>query len=41
MTTNLVQCDPTPEARTLDMDREVTFEPRGGIVMPCFRPLAS
>ena len=41
MTTNIVNCDPTPEALALDMDLEVTFEPRGGVPMPCFRPVVS
>lgn len=38
MMTNIVDSPQTPEALVLDMALEVTFEPRGGVSMPCFRP---
>ena len=41
MMANLIGCEPTPEALTLDMPLEVVFERRGGIPLPCFRPASS
>ena len=35
---NIVECEPAPEALTLDMALEVVFEERGGVTLPCFRP---
>lgn len=39
MMTNVIDCAQTPEALQLDMELEVTFEKRGGVPMPCFRPV--
>lgn len=36
---NIVECAQTPDALTLDMPLEVVFEQRGGVAMPCFRPV--
>lgn len=41
MMTNIVECPPTPEALSLDMDLEVVFMHRGGVAMPCFRPVSA
>ena len=41
MMANIVGCSQTPDALELDMALEVTFEPRGGVILPCFRPAAS
>lgn len=38
MMTNIVGIEPTPEELVLDMALEVTFEPRGDVVVPLFRP---
>ncbi|MBV7394080.1 Zn-ribbon domain-containing OB-fold protein [Mameliella sediminis] len=38
MMSNIVDCPQTPEAIQLDMDLEVTFEDRGDVTMPQFRP---
>jgi len=38
MTTNLVGVAADPEQLTIDMPLEVTFEPRGGVSLPMFRP---
>lgn len=37
--TNLVECPQEPEALTLDMALEVTFEARGDMAIPQFRPV--
>lgn len=39
MMTNIVGCDQTSDALQLDMDLEVTFRRRGGVMMPCFQPV--
>jgi len=36
--TNILGVDPTPEALVLDMELEVTFEARGDMTIPQFRP---
>lgn len=38
MMTNLVGVDQTPEALVLDMPLAVTFEARGDVMLPVFRP---
>lgn len=38
MMSNLLDCPPAPEALELDMPLEVTFEQRGDIAVPQFRP---
>lgn len=38
MTTNIVGVDPDPEQLTIDMPLEVTFEQRGDVSLPMFRP---
>ena len=38
MLTNIVDCPAEPEALVLDMALEVTFEARGDIAVPQFRP---
>lgn len=38
MVSNIVDCPPEPEALRLDMPLEVTFETRGDVVVPQFRP---
>lgn len=38
MMSNIVEVDQTPEALVLDMDLEVTFEARGEMMLPVFRP---
>ena len=38
MMTNIVGVDQTPEALVLDMPLEVTFEGRGEVQLPLFRP---
>ena len=38
MLTNIVDCPAEPEALVLDMPLEVTFEARGDIAVPQFRP---
>lgn len=38
MMTNIVGCPQTPEALTLDMPLEVTFETFGDIALPFFKP---
>lgn len=40
MMTNIVEVDQTPEALVLDMPVEVTFEARGDLMLPVFRPAA-
>lgn len=40
MTTNIVGIDPDPEKLRLDMSLEVTFESRGDVSLPMFRPAA-
>ena len=40
MMSNIVECEQTPEALTLDMPLEVTFEPiTDEISLPKFRPV--
>ncbi len=39
MLTNLLDCTPDPEALTIDMPLEVTFEKRGDITVPQFKPV--
>ncbi|MEO1679620.1 MAG: Zn-ribbon domain-containing OB-fold protein [Pseudomonadota bacterium] len=39
MLTNIVECPQEPEALTLDMPLEVTFEARGDLAIPQFRPV--
>ena len=39
MMCNIVDCEQTPEAITVDMPLEVTFEDRGDVVVPQFRPV--
>jgi len=41
MMTNIVGIENTPEALELDMNLEVTFEPRGDYSVPVFRPARS
>ncbi len=38
MMTNILDCPQTPEALVLDMPLEVTFEVRGAVTIPQFRP---
>ena len=38
MMTNIVDCEQTPEALVLDMPVEVTFDVRGEMHVPVFRP---
>ncbi len=38
MMSNIVGVDQTPEALVLDMALEVTFEERGDVFVPLFRP---
>lgn len=38
MTTNIVGIEPDPEKLRLDMPLEVTFEQRGEVCLPMFRP---
>ncbi len=38
MMSNIVGADQTPEALTLDMPLEVTFEQRGDVMLPVFTP---
>lgn len=38
MMCNIVDCEQTPEAIKVDMPLEVTFEDRGDVVVPQFRP---
>jgi uncharacterized protein len=38
MVSNIVDCPAEPEALTLDMPLEVTFEQRGDIAVPQFKP---
>ena len=38
MMANLVEIDPTPEAVTVGMPVDVTFDPSGELVRPLFRP---
>lgn len=38
MMTTVVDVEPTPEALRLDMPLEVTFEQRGDVSLPVFRP---
>lgn len=38
MMTTVVDVEPTPEALQLDMPLEVTFEQRGELTLPVFRP---
>ncbi|MFN7004379.1 MAG: Zn-ribbon domain-containing OB-fold protein [Roseinatronobacter sp.] len=38
MMSNILDCPPDPEALELDMPLEVTFEQRGDIAVPQFRP---
>jgi uncharacterized protein len=38
MMTNLIEIEPSPEAITLDMELEVAFRERSGVVLPLFRP---
>ena len=38
MMTNIVGCPQTPQALTLDMPLEVTFESHGEIALPLFKP---
>ena len=38
MVTNILDCPATPEALDLDMALEVTFEDRGDVTVPQFRP---
>jgi uncharacterized OB-fold protein len=40
MMSNIVGVDQTPEALVLDMPLEVTFEERGEVQLPVFRPVA-
>lgn len=40
MMANIVDCDQTPEALALDMALEVTFEQRGAMAVPVWRPAA-
>lgn len=40
MMSNILDCAPDPEALELDMPLEVTFEQRGDIAIPQFRPAA-
>ncbi len=40
MMSNILDCPPDPEALELDMPLEVTFEQRGDIAIPQFRPAA-
>lgn len=40
MLTNLVGVEPDPQHLELDMPLEVTFEPRGDVAVPLFRPAA-
>ncbi|GAA0603683.1 OB-fold domain-containing protein [Sporichthya brevicatena] len=37
---NILDVPQTPEALVLDMELEVTFEVRGGVAIPQFRPVA-
>ena len=39
LTANLLDVDPDPALLTIGMPLEVTFEDRGGVVVPQFRPL--
>lgn len=39
MLTNIVDCPPDPAALELDMPLELTFEQRGDIAVPQFRPM--
>ncbi|MEM1375221.1 MAG: Zn-ribbon domain-containing OB-fold protein [Pseudomonadota bacterium] len=39
MLTNIVDCPQEPESLTLDMALEVTFEARGDLAIPQFRPV--
>lgn len=39
MVTNILECPPEPEVLVLDMPVEVTFEQRGEIAVPQFRPI--
>jgi len=39
MMSNIVGVDPTPEALVLDMALQVSFETRGEIQLPVFRPV--
>ena len=41
MLTNLVDCPPDPGALELDMPLELTFEQRGDIAVPQFRPASA
>jgi hypothetical protein len=38
MVSNILDCPPDPEALILDMPLEVTFEQRGEIAVPQFKP---
>lgn len=38
MVSNIVDCPPDPEALVLDMPLEVTFEMRGDVAVPQFKP---
>jgi uncharacterized OB-fold protein len=38
MMSNIVGVEQTPEALVLDMDLEVTFEQRGEVMLPLFKP---
>ena len=38
MVANLLECPPDPEALILDMPLEVTFEQRGDVAIPQFKP---
>lgn len=41
MMSNIVDCEQTPEALELDMALEVTFEQRGEMAVPMWRPASS
>lgn len=41
MLTNIVDCPQEPEALTLDMPLEITFEARGDLAIPQFRPVGA
>jgi hypothetical protein len=38
MMSNITGVEQTPEALQLDMALEVTFEPRGEVMLPLFKP---
>jgi uncharacterized OB-fold protein len=41
MVTNILDCPADPDALSLDMPLEVTFEDRGDITVPQFRPVTT